>query len=201
MSAGDEARGRMRCERLAGRVKEEFEELMRIPRRATEAFPPIKPWLPAKVEALLDIGCGLGGIDIYLARHYDPVTVHLMDGDGKIENRAVGFLQGTQAWADVRVAEDLVRDNVPASCVVVSHVADPSLTLPVDLIVSLKSWAHHYPAKVYMGLAKRSLRPGGRIIVDVRKNTDGEAAFNKAGFKRVGRVAENKKCERLVFER
>lgn len=203
MSGGDEARGMARCEFLAGRVAAEFAQLKepKVRTRAKNAYAGVLPWLPDKASSILDIGCGLGGIDVLLARHYGTVQVHLMDGDGKIANRAMGYRVDTQAWADVRIAEDFVRANVSPTCVVVAHVADPKATIVADLIVSFKSWCHHYPVGVYLDLVKRSLRPGGTLIVDIRSNTEGRKQLVRNGFRYVGTVESKKKCDRVVFTR
>lgn len=177
----------MRCERLAHRVAEEFDAL--------------KPWLPKAADGFLDIGCGLACIDVLIARHYGPLFVHVMDGNGAIENRQMGFNASTKAWANVEVAADLLRANLSADYVVVDHVADERATIAADLIVSLKSWGHHYPVSVYLPLAMRSLRKGARIILDIRRKTNGRKLLENAGFTMLGKVQENAKCERLVFQR
>ncbi len=42
-------------------------------------FNEIKQWLPKKCEAVLDIGCGLAGIDVLLSRHYGAPRLYLAD--------------------------------------------------------------------------------------------------------------------------
>jgi hypothetical protein len=41
----------------------------------------LEPWLPERCTAILDIGSGLGGIDVHLARHYIAPELWLLDGD------------------------------------------------------------------------------------------------------------------------
>jgi len=70
----------------------------------------------------------------------------------------------------------------------------------VDLVVSLISWGFHYPVPVYLDQVRALLRPGGRVILDVRKETDGRAQL-EARFPGVTTISETRKKERVVAER
>jgi SAM-dependent methyltransferase len=47
-----------------------------------------------------------------------------------------------------------------------------------DLVVSLIAWGFHFPLTVYLDEVLHNLRPGGRIIVDVRTGGEGETALD-----------------------
>lgn len=179
-------------EELHARVKADYEAM--------------KPWLPEHVQDILDIGCGYPLIDTWLARHYEgDVTVHLMDGDERIRpigKNQVGWQKKTQAWKSRHAAVEFLRQEVP-ECLVEGHPADPSLTIPCDLIISRRAWGHHFSIGMYLDLADRSLRPDGRIITDIRIGTDGIEAFQNAGFRAISPNIELRsvKCYRLVFSR
>jgi SAM-dependent methyltransferase len=171
--------------------------------KAARDFATIEPWLPRQAAgwAVLDIGAGLGGVDIVIARSRAVSLVHIMDGDGTAEKQS-SFRAESRAWADRQIARSLIEANAPKDTLVVAHAPDPAGSIPADLIISLKSWGHHYPAGVYLGLARRSLRVGGRIIMDIRKRRGGGlAAMQAGGFRCVGKAYETPKCERLVFDR
>jgi SAM-dependent methyltransferase len=177
----------------------EFEE------KTHRDFDSIKNWIPPKVESMLDIGCGRAAIDILFSRSYPEAEIHLMDGDGT-GKELVGFVPELKAWDDVRMAKRFVTTNVSSPDKIFVHIADPLLTIPSDLIISLKSWGHHYPVDIYIDLVRRSLRGGGRVVMDIRrerKNQEhGLAKMTKAGFRLVARgVYETPKCERMVFGR
>lgn len=170
--------------------------------KALRDFATIEPWLPGQTSgwAVLDIGAGLGGVDIVIARSRAVSWVHIIDGDGTAAPQS-SFRVESRAWADREIARSLIEANAPKDTLIVAHPPDPAETIPADLIISLKSWGHHYPVDVYLGLARRSLRVGGRIIIDIRKRRGGGlAAMQAGGFRCVGKAHETPKCERLVFE-
>lgn len=184
MGADDAARFGHRLPYYTARVREEAEQL--------------RPWLkPA--ESFLDIGCGLGLIDALIAEITGAKFIHMMDGEGDNSNRVMGYNDGTKAWADVNVGGRLVAANTKS--VVYVHNADPTKRIPVDLIVSFKSWAHHYSVDEYLPLALRSLKPGGRVIVDLRNGKGGREVLEANGFKVVGSFIASPKCVRTILER
>jgi hypothetical protein len=165
----------------------------------------VKGWFPSSMQSILDIGCGRAAIDILFSRSYPETEIHLMDGDGT-GMELVGFVPDLKAWNDVITAQRFVVANTFVYDKVFAHVADPLLTIPSDLIISLKSWGHHYPVDIYLGLVQRSLREGGRVIMDIRrerKNLEhGLPKMIDAGFRLLARgVYETPKCERMVFGR
>jgi SAM-dependent methyltransferase len=184
MGADDAARFGHRLPYYTQRVREEAEQL--------------RPWLKP-VESFLDIGCGLGLIDALIAEITGAQFIHMMDGTGDNGNRVMGYNDGTKAWADVHVGAGLVAANT--TCAVHAHVADHMSTIPVNLIVSFKSWAHHYPVETYLPLALRSLKPGGRVIVDLRNGKGGREVLEANGFKVIGSFIASPKCVRTILER
>jgi len=156
-----------------------------------------------KSDRSLDIGCGLAVIDVFLARISKVSTIRLMDGEKNIP-RITGIKPSTLAWADVGIGTDIVKRNVKGGAVVYRHTADPhpAAPIPVDLIISTRSWAHHYAASTYMDLARKSLSYGNPVIVDIRNGTSGMQDFLDAGFEYHKTLPDrSKKCTRMVFIR
>lgn len=166
-------------------------------KRIARDFDTLRSWLPKHCDAILDIGCGLAGVNVRVAEATGAQTIHLLDGDGT-GPRKMGFMPETQAWFDVEAGAELVRANLPGRNIV-AHRADPGHGIKADLILSLKSWGHHYPVETYLGLARRSLAPGARIIMDIRTGTDGEQAMVQSGFEMLGIAYETVKARRVVF--
>lgn len=168
--------------------------------RITRDFETIEPWLPAKVSSVLDIGCGLAGVNVLIANWCSGACkkINLLDGDGTA-HRKVGFVANTKAWSDVNRGAEVVRANLPGT-VKVAAFTTAEKKIPCDLLISLKSWAHHYSAQTYMALAVASLRKKGRMILDIRTGTDGLKAFEAAGFKSIAVCHETAKAKRHVFE-
>lgn len=172
--------------------------------RFERTFESMKPWLPAQVENFLDIGCGLGGVAIHVARHYPGAVAHLIDGAGEI-GKWTSYREDGKPWADVRVAVRLFRKHCPAAEVLAHPPLDSAVVPPCELVYSNCSWGHHYPIDTYLGLAGRVLKPGGRLIVDLRLGRVGEygaAQLEAHGFTLVWTIAaEGKKYARTVWER
>lgn len=151
------------------------------------------PYLPPTADAVLDIGCGMAGIDVLLWRLYRP-RLFLLDGTGMAAVRT-GF-HGTLEWYNsMPIARKLLELNgVPTSRIVEGTPAR------CDLAISLLSWGFHYPVSTYLPLVKTVLSPGGRLILDIRKGTDGLAAL-EADFEMVGTVSSGGKVHRVCVQR
>ena len=157
----------------------------------------LRPWLPPSAEHVLDIGAGMAGIDVLLYRHYGQVMLHLLDGTGvgKIKG---GYAAAMQVYNSRSVAERFLAANgIPAS-----HIRhwEPyqNHVIECDLLISLSSWGLHYPIAAYLETARRSLRPGGRLILDIRRQTDGEAEL-AAYFEPLAVLRDEAKFRRLVL--
>lgn len=166
----------------------------------------ISPLLPFfedhQVENLLDIGCGMGGIDILLHELFD-CSVHLLDETGDGQTRSM-FHNEVQPYNDMQVATEFLRKNGVTD--IHTYPADPSLTIPCELIISLLSWGHHFPVETYLDLATRSLGEGGLLVLDIRFETEGEDfIIDNAPFTLKGRIAlhgmNQKKSSRCIFEK
>lgn len=173
--------------------------------RALREFNTFKEWLPDSIESILDIGSGLGGVDILLQRYTGARTINIIEGDGSA-NKKTGYNTYTEAWCDRSLSRSFIQANVAGNCVVNAYPPDSSLTIEADLVVSLKSWCHHYPVSVYAELVRRSLRGRrARVIVDIRwiqgRPNKGLQEMKENGFKWLATVHETPKCRRMVFRK
>jgi len=173
---------------------------MRYRERMAYEYASIKNWLPNDCHVTLDIGCGIGGIDIELARQHGTGISHLLDGDGTGQ-RKNGLKEADKPWGDVTIAYDFVRANVLTGHVVKAHYPWKPFVDAVDCIISIRSWGHHYPVDTYLNLAKRTLSVGGCVIMDLRHPGAGREEMEENGFAFLGTAAQSEKCARLVFEK
>lgn len=125
-----------------------------------EDYQMIFPFLPRRVDRILDIGCGMAGIGVLLSRHYPGASLWLLDGDG-VETRA-GWNASLEAFSSRADAEELLTANG----VKVGHWVDVNTKekLTADLVISLASWGFHYPIKTYAVT--------GYCIADLRKKRE-----------------------------
>jgi SAM-dependent methyltransferase len=160
-------------------------------------------------RSILDIGCGLAVLPALLALRLDIRDVYLIDGDGSIELGAAEIertgaiprlREDTVAWADVRHGVAMVSANIPHASVT-GYNSDP-LDFPVDLVVSMRAWGHHFPIEQYGPCARWCLGSGGVIVVGAPRGMLSEDAFEFAGGVRVAELpTSSNKCDLSVFTR
>jgi hypothetical protein len=174
-----------------------------------QTFDAVRPFLPDTCWGLLDIGSGLGGIDILIGRHYaakhrGPNSgwpfVHLLDG---IEDRAE-MIRHRHTFNDMRVAKDFqVRNGLPSERFGYFGTREQLYTRPYDLVVSFGSWCFHYEPQVYLPrlLAGGGLHDDTVLILDVRATKPEWVAELDRTFKRVAVIATRPKWLRMVYAR
>lgn len=144
----------------------------------------IKSYLPEHVSSVLDIGCGIGGIDALLAAHYDfrNIYFYLHDKTKVDRNIHYGYEKTGSFYNSLLVAKDLlVMNGVSEDFIILSEANGGEILAQnkIDLIISLISWGFHYPIHVYLDRVHELLSQRGVLIVDVRKGTEGEKEIEK----------------------
>jgi SAM-dependent methyltransferase len=174
--------------RRKGEYASRLYQVRRGYKQLSTLLPLLRHYMPSSV---LDIGCGLGCVDVLLASS-GVGTIHLMDGDGSGLRRD-DYARDVEAWNDVHLAEEMVRLNSPAGTTVHAHYANPDLQISVGMIISFKSWGTHYPVVTYLPLARRCLTPGGYLVLDLRWDVDTSEDVREivdAGFENYKRLSE-----------
>jgi SAM-dependent methyltransferase len=149
----------------------------------------------------MDIGCGLAGIDVFLCRHYGPeLELALLDREGRSPTFH-GFREQAAFYNSLAAARALLCANGVPGGRVRTYDADRD-GFPdgggFDLVISLLSRGFHYPVTTYLPPVVRSLAPGGRLIIDVRHGTDGEAQLAAAFGRAPAPIAQAARHRRLV---
>lgn len=183
--------------------KREIGRLDRYRKRIADEYNRLSPYLPSNIRALVDIGCGLGGIDIPICRFHHVESVHLIDGDGRGQQKQLGYSETVKAWSDVHFAVKMVSANNQNPHLAINHFYPASLPrkIPCDCLISMKSWGHHYPISIYLEFVRQSLIFDGTLVVDIRKGTDGAEQLRENGFTMLTVWDETPKCHRMVFKR
>jgi hypothetical protein len=102
-------------------------------------------FLPVQVTRILDIGCGMAGIDVLLKRHYPDAELWLLDSDG--DEQRNGWNKSLGAFSSRSAADELLALNgVKADRWIDVNTKEP---LKADLVISLASWGYHYPLSTY----------------------------------------------------
>ncbi len=137
-------------------------------------FAMIRPHLPPRVEHMLDIGCGIAGLDVVLYHHYrnNPgLKITLLDHTDPRTIPHYGFRERGEFYNALEVSTAvLLHNDVPTSVFQTLDAADGEFPAgPLDLVVSIASWGFHYPISTYLERVHAALAPGGRVVLDVRR--------------------------------
>jgi hypothetical protein len=126
-------------------------------------FLEIEPFLPhpGGVGRILDIGCGMCGIDVLLMRYYPEAELWLLDEDGD-DPRDGWQLMRNEAFSSRAAAVELLTAND----VHLHRWVNINTTehLEADLVISLASWGYHYPLSTY--------NVSGTCIADLRRSEE-----------------------------
>lgn len=129
-------------------------------------FENIKPALPQECGSILDIGSGLGGVDILLARHFGGATISLLDGP----DAAPHVHASNIPFSNAEVAKDFHAKN--GSKFVQTYWPAPPPAEHFDLIVSFAAYCFHIAPFEYMPVLMNNVRPHTIMIFDVRKKKE-----------------------------
>lgn len=171
----------------------------------------IKPHLPQNVSNILDIGCGLGLVNIPLYNHYDKsVNLHLLDKTNSIEinqsvrgfNKEYVFYNSMEATRDTLTSNGVLNQNVHTYEVSTESIEQLG-KIKYELIVSLLSCGWHYSIETYVDLIKNTLSPNGVLVLDIRYDTN-ELEYAKDNFYLIDKVvntAESKHTGGTIGDR
>lgn len=161
-----------------------------------DTYESFKPYLPDD-GVILDIGCGMGGIDVLLDRHYGGADITLLDKHGVSPVINAGFHQTPDTFAHYHsfdLALEMMRANNVDRVETVDMLRDAFPRRKFSVVISLLSWGFHYPISTYTPRVKR----GGVIIADIRKGTGGIESLERYGKATI--VHDSKKYHRVVVQ-
>jgi len=145
-----------------------FDEILEIYRNISKS-------LPSQSTNILDIGCGIGGINAFIYQHYkNKPNIHLLDKDG-IGEIFYGFEKEASHYNNLNLSKKFLVDNGLSEKKIttydISKVEFPN-NIEFDLVISLISWGFHYPLDTYLTNVSDMLTSGGVLILDLRKNSN-----------------------------
>ncbi len=162
----------------------------------------IQAYLPAQCSSVLDIGSGIGGIDVILLKHYGfKPDIFLFDLNRIDTNLYYEFHTHAAAYNSFEIAETLLKLNgVPENKIHLFDVDQNSylhLQNSFDIVVSYKSWGFHYPLKTYLSWVMTRLKKYSILSCDLRKNT-GDLELLKQHFDEIIILNKGSKHSRIL---
>jgi SAM-dependent methyltransferase len=139
------------------------------------------PFLPYTCTSILDIGCGIGGIDLLLYQFYtnelwEP-DLYLLDSYEESEHVSYGYHNRFSVYNDLMITKKFLMGNGILEHRIHLIAANDDYMInssdQVEMVISLGSWGYHYPLQLYLNEVLRLLVPGGVVITTLRGNTNG----------------------------
>ena len=140
----------------------------------------ILKYVPKNIKSIIDIGCGLGLVDLALYKRIKPSPdIYLLDKDNEhqsLKSVRGGFHQRYIFTADLALTRDIFIQNGVKNDQI--HFVDPSTSaiasLPkIDLILSITSWGFHYPIETYWEGVQKIIHEKSLLFIDLRKSQNG----------------------------
>jgi SAM-dependent methyltransferase len=153
-------------------------------------FTAIRPHLPSHGGRILDIGAGIGLLDLLIYRQAATAkpTLFLLDQSVDVQQlphasiAPTGFNEKYVFTASMAVTSNFLQLNGVAEADLRLCEADSwriPQGAPFDLIFSRKSWGFHYPLSEYLHDAVRCLSAQGCVITDIRANQGAEELIER----------------------
>lgn len=157
----------------------------------------IVDYLPARAAAVLDIGSGLGGIDIHLSNHYGPETaICLLDGDETGPEVEWSF----KPHNSMSTAFDFLHKNgVTNVHGITPGNLDKSPIKPFDLVVSFSAYCFHIHPGDYLEDLKTVIHDETVIILEVRRTKTEWLRMLLEAFGEPKVIDKGEKYVRVVF--
>ena len=158
-----------------------------------------KDFLPNKANNILDIGCGLGIINIYLNKFYNNKPYfYLLDKNYIDKKIKYGFSDDYEAYNELNQTENILLENEINKENINLFDVDNKIEIntKIDLVISLKSLGYHYPFEKYLKLLKQCCTEETIFIFDVSAGNFDKALFHNY-FKNIKVIYEEKSLHYL----
>ena len=158
--------------------------------------------IPEQTSSILDIGCGIAALDVYLNQYLNPSNIYLLDKTETEEKIWYLFEDAGAFYNSLELSKETLELNGVASSKIELIEAPSDGEIPlgsgsIDLVISTISWGFHYPINIYVKSVFNLLSKDGVLIVDLRKDsgglTDLKTLFNVEIIEQKGKV-QTVKC-------
>jgi SAM-dependent methyltransferase len=158
----------------------------------------LKMVIPEQLECVIDIGCGIAGVDFYISKYHGRPELFLMDYTKRDPGRDLyGFKQEGKIYNSMNATKEFLDKNGVYNYHLIDCSEKYEVNKKADLIFSLLSCGFHYPVDVYMNFILEHLKKDGMLILDIRTGTDGINTV-KQYFKDVEIIDSYNKHDKII---
>ena len=157
-------------------------------------FNTIKKFLPNNVKNVIDVGCGLGLVNIFLNKEYSTKPHFYLLDKNRIDSKIkYGFSSNYESYNNLNETKKLLIDNgIDKENINIYDVEkEINIDKKIDLVISLKSMGYHYPFQNYLKLFKKYCDKETIFIFDFSEGYFKESSFLNY-FEKVNIIYEEK---------
>ena len=128
--------------------------------------------LPNFPKTILDLGCGLGRVSVYINKMHDVKdTKYILADSSKISEKiTMGWNPGESWYNDLSMTKEFCDLNGLVNYEIFNLINDQLMLLnDIDLVYSFMAVGFHYPIEDYFSILKRIMKKDGIMIFGVRK--------------------------------
>ena len=135
-----------------------------------EELETFEKYLPSNVENIMDIGCGLGVLNIFINQKYqNNPNFYLLDKNTVDTKIKYGFSKDYESYNDLNETRNILLKNGLSKEQIYIKNVDQEIMIDnkINLVISLKSMGYHYPIENYINLIKKTCSTQTAFIFDV----------------------------------
>lgn len=163
----------------------------------------IEPYVTNEKIKVLDVGCGLAGIDYFISNLNNSNEINLLDKTHIDENVYYGYNTEGSFYNNLDLSEQFLRINgINNKINLLTPETDFSNFGKFDLILSLISWGFHYPIETYLERLNSTISDKGIFIIDIRHTILDSSIklFENKGYSHQT-IYKFTKCDKILFKR
>ena len=163
-------------------------------------FLEIKKYLPSKALTIMDIGCGLGILNIFLNKYYNFPKFFLLDKNKVDKKIKYGHHEKYESYNFLNNTKNILLNNGINTKKLKLFDVEKKFLIPnksIDLVISLKSMGYHYPINIYFHLLKKVCKNKTIYIFDISKKNQTVVKLKEI-FKSVKIIREHKLKHPLI---
>ena len=168
----------------------------------------IEPFLPKAPKRILDIGSGMGIINllVYEGSVGNP-EIWLLDKEGESDFWVAGYRKESNRFSHYNsfnaTIKQFSKNGISQDKIKVINISENNFPIEAsfDIIYSFLAWGFHFSVEAYLHEAYQALKSGGTLILDIRDKTEGEKLLEKKFGKPPSICFEGEKFKRMYISK